>query len=188
MRAFLNLFCSFALMFLATVAVGQKTLISVGGNFVVPATYGIKRVAGSGFGGSLRLETSFGKHTYGMATVEYLKFAEKTSSQQTASFTAVPIQVGIKYYAATKEERVAKGFFISAEVGIMPTTTNFKYESGNPDFTYKESGLSVAPGLGYQLGGVEASLRPQFNLTASGYNVYYLNFRLAYTLLKKNKT
>ncbi|MBD0365768.1 MAG: hypothetical protein ICV53_06645 [Flavisolibacter sp.] len=188
MKTCFTLFCSFALSFVSTIACGQKTLISVGGNVVAPTAFGIKRVAGTGFGGSLRLETSFGKHTYGMATVEYLKFAEKTSFQQTTKFTAVPIQIGIKYYAATKEEKVAKGLFVSGEVGIMPSTTHFTYTSGNKD-KFKESGLSVAPGLGYQLGRVEASFRPQFNLSASGFNVYYLNFRLAYTILKKkNRT
>lgn len=120
-----------------------------------------------------------------MATVEYLKFAEKTAFQETTRFKAIPIQIGIKYYAATKEEKVAKGFFISGEVGIMPSTTHFTYSSGNPDFVFKESGLCIAAGLGYQFGGVEASVRPQFNLSASGFDVYYMNFRIAYAILRK---
>lgn len=184
MSVFSSLCCSLTLLFFSTFAFSQKNLVSLGGNVVLPTASGLKRVAGSGFGGSVRLEASAGKHTYVTATFEYLKFAEKATVQQTATFKATCIQVGIKYFVATKEERVSKGVFISGEVGIMPSTTNFTYTSNNRQFEFKESGLSVAMGLGYQLAGVEASLRPQFNLGASGFNVYYLNVRLAYALLR----
>ena len=183
MKTCFKVLCFFSLMFSSLIAYSQTSFVSVGGNVVIPTDDGIKRIAGTGFGGSLRLETSLGKHINGIVTVEYLKFAEKNSPQNTVKFTAVPIQIGIKYYAS-RVENIPSGLFISGEVGTMPTTTHFTFVSGNPDRKFKESGLSVAPGIGYQLRKVEASFRPQFNLSASGYNVYYMNFRLAYALVK----
>lgn len=184
MKAYLKVLYFLVLMFSSINALSQKTFVSVGGNAVVPKTFGIKMVAGTGIGGSLRLETRFGKRINGIATVEYLKFAEKKSAQSTAKFTAIPVQIGIKYYAIGKEN-TSEGLFISGEAGIMRTTTFYTYTSGNPDFNFKESGLCVAPGVGYQLGRVEASFRPKFNLSASGFNVYYLNYRLAYAFRKR---
>ncbi|MDZ4808341.1 MAG: hypothetical protein SGI96_08715 [Bacteroidota bacterium] len=65
----------------------------------------------------------------------------------------------------------------------MPTTTHFDY-AVNTDRDFKESGLSTALGIGYQLDNIEASTRLQYNLSASGFNVYYYNFRIAYTFIK----
>lgn len=181
------------LMLFSSIVWGQNTLISLGGNYVSPGSNsGIDFYAGSGFGGSLRLETSMGKHTYGMATLEYFQFAEKEYYEfgklvNTSDFTAMPVQIGLRHFIGTQEERLAKGFFISFELGVMPTKTHSTYTNGSPDSEFKESGLSVAPGIGYQAGRVEASIRPQFNLAASGFNVYYLNFRLAYVVFRKFK-
>lgn len=172
----------------------QNTLISLGGNYASPRSNGgIDFYAGSGFGGSLRLETSMGKHTYGMATIEYFQFAEKEHYEfgklvNTSDFSAMPVQIGLRHFIGTPEERLAKGFFISFELGIMATKTHSTYTNGSPESEFKSSGLSVAPGIGYQLGRIEASIRPQFNLADAGFNVYYLNFRLAYVVFRKFKT
>jgi hypothetical protein len=181
------------LMLFSNIVRAQNTLISLGGNYVKPGSNsGIDFYAGSGFGGSARIETSLGKHTYGMATVEYFQFSEKENYEfgnkvNTSNFSAMPLQIGLRHFIGTQEERLANGFFISFELGVMPTKTHFTYTNGSPDFEYKESGLSVAPGIGYQISRVEASIRPQFNLAASGFNVYYLNFRLAYVVFRKFK-
>jgi len=169
----------------------QKTFISVGGELALPSSTGLKMIAGIGFGGSIRLESSWKKHISGMATIGYLSFAKNnpysSAPATTSEFKAIPIQVGIKYYPKEKTE-IAKGFYISAELGVMRTTTHFTY-AANPDFNFKESGLSVAPGLGYLFRNLESSFRLQYNLSASGFNVYYYNFRLAYAFLKrKNKS
>lgn len=181
------------LMLFSSIVWGQNSLISLGGNVVLPGSNsGLKNYAGTGFGGSLRFETSFGKHTYGMATIEYFKFEEKEhyyfgTLENTSRYSAMPIQIGLRHFIGTPEEKLAKGFFLSIELGLMPTKKYDTYTSGAPDSEFKESGLSVAPGIGYQLGRVETSIRPQFNLTASGFNVYYLNFRLAYIVFRKFK-
>lgn len=188
-----KLFFTILLMIFSNIVWAQNTMISLGGNYVKPGlNSGIDFYAGSGFGGSLRLETSLGKHTYGIATIEYFQFAEKEyyafgNLVNTSSFTALPIQIGLRHFIGTQEKRLAKGFFISFELGVMPTKTQSSYTNGSPDSEFKESSLSVAPGIGYQLGRVEASIRPQFNLTASGFNVYYFNFRLAYVVFRKFK-
>ena len=186
MKKHTSALCSFAIVFASLIASGQSTSVSAGGNVVIPQSYGVKRVAGTGFGASLRLESSLGKHINGIATIEYLKFTDKKDAFSTTSFRAIPIQVGIKYYT-TRKAYASKGFFISGELGIMPTTTVFDYTNGLPTFTFKESGLSIAPGIGYQAGRAEVSIRPQFNLTAAGFDVYYLNMRLAYAFIKTQK-
>jgi hypothetical protein len=129
------------------------------------------------------LETPFSKRTYGIATAEYLKFIEKSAFQYVTNFTAVPIQIGIKYYTAKEVEKIANGLFISGEIGIIASTSKYNYTSGNQN-KFKESGISVAPGIGYQFSKIESSIRPQFNLSASGFNVYYLNFRLGYKVFQ----
>lgn len=48
MKTPLNLFYSFILLFTSTISFGQKTLVSLGGNAVIPTASGIKRVAGTG--------------------------------------------------------------------------------------------------------------------------------------------
>lgn len=169
----------------------QKTFVSIGGEIAIPgAGAGLKDMAGIGFGGSLRLESSWGKHTAGMVTIGYLGFASKDdpfsgSPPTTTSVKAILVQVGMKYYLEERKE-TPKGMFISAELGLMPTTIHFDY-AVNEDRDYKESGLSSALGIGYQLGNIESGVRLQYNLTASGFHVYYYNFRIAYAFLKGKK-
>lgn len=65
----------------------------------------------------------------------------------------------------------------------MPGSTVFTYANGNPQYKHKETGLCLAPGIGYMINGIELSLRPQYNLTAAGLDVYYWNVRLAYAIM-----
>ena len=121
-----------------------------------------------------------------MASLGYLGFGETNPYSSEPSTTvkvhAFVIQPGIKYYLLKKQER-PKGFFVSIEFGLMYTKTNIDYEN-HPDYTSKEAGISCAPGIGYQLGKVETGFRLQYNLSETGYNVYYYNFRIAYAFLK----
>jgi hypothetical protein len=169
----------------------QKTFFSIGPELALPgSSYSLSTNAGTGFGGSFRFEAFLTNHISGMATIGYLGFAQKElpysgTPPTTTRVKAVPVQIGMKYYVEGKKE-TSKGLFISAELGLMPTTTHFNY-AVNPDFNFKETGFSGAPGIGYLIGNIEAGFRLQYNFTASGYKVYYYNFRLAYAFLKKKK-
>ena len=185
MRTILMILATFTPSFLYS----QKNFISIGAEFAIPGTSGLDMIAGNGLGGSFRFESSWGNHVSGIVTIGYLSFAKEShymGSTTTASFKAIPIQGGIKYYIMKKKE-IPKGLYISTEVGVMPTSTHFTYTS-NPDHTHKESGYSVAPGVGYLLGKLESSVRLQYNLTDSGFNVYYYNLRIAYAFRKRNKS
>lgn len=179
----------FTMLFvLSATSISQKAFISIGPELAFPGSFGLSRNAGSGFGGSIRVETYWSKHISGIATIGYLSFAQQELTYSgtpptTAKFKAIPIQAGLKYYPMERK-KTPKGFFISTELGFMPTTIHFDYVA-NPDLDFKESGLSCATGIGYQLRNIESGFRLQFNLTASGFDIYYYNFRIAYAFLKK---
>ncbi|MEP6673865.1 MAG: hypothetical protein ABJA78_01875 [Ferruginibacter sp.] len=181
-----RLFYSFTVMFLSLNGYCQKTFVSVGAEVAIPNSLDLKMVAGTGFGGSVRVESFFTSHLSGIATVGYLLFAERSNTFNSSKFKAALVQAGVKFYAVTKEE-TPKGLFITGEMGLMPTSVHFKYVSNNPDFTFRESGFTITPGVGYQIGNIEPSFRLQFNLMAGGFNIYYLNFRLAYAFLNNKK-
>jgi hypothetical protein len=160
----------------------------MGPELALPASYSQSdNDRGTGFGGSFRVESSWGKHVSGMATIGFLKFALAHPYYNSPSFTkqinATIIQVGLKYYTQDRKER-SNGFFISAELGSMPATNHITYTNGLKQ-NIKETGLSVAPGLGYLLKNIEFGFRLQYNLSETGYHVYYYDFKLAYAFLKK---
>ena len=178
----------FSLLLIISVATfSQKTFFSIGPELAFPgSSKSLSDNAGTGIGGSLRVESVFGKRISGTATVGYLGFSEQEltlsgTPPTKTKVSAILIQIGTKYYP----KEALTGFFVSAELGLMPTTTRFDFAT-NPDRTHKENGLSCAPGIGYQMGNIEAGLRLQYNLSASGFNVYYYGFRLAYSFKKKN--
>jgi len=182
--------CLFAAIFSPSIGLSQHPFVSVGGEIAIPNSYGLKMVAGTLMGGSLRIESAFGKHTAGLATIGYL-FSTKqnpfpTEPNTTSTYKALPLQVGIKYYIKEKG-LVQKGFFFSGELGLIFTTTHFTYAT-NPDNKRNETDLSLAPGIGYLLGKLESSFRLQYDLSDSGFKVYYYNLRLAYAFIKNNKT
>ncbi|HTE28273.1 hypothetical protein [Flavitalea sp.] len=182
--------CCLVTIFSPIIGLSQQTFISLGGEIAIPNSYGLNMVAGTLTGGSLRIESSFGKHIAGLATIGYL-FSSKqhpfpSVPTTTSTYKVLPLQVGIKYY--TKEKGVVrKGLFFSGELGLLFTTTNFTFAS-NPDDKRKETDLGFAPGIGYLIGKIEPSFRLQFDLSDSGFNVYYYNFRVAYAFIKNSKS
>jgi hypothetical protein len=177
-------------LFFSTMANGQKAFLSVGPELALPARYDQSHNnMGTGIGGSMRLESSWSKHVSGIITVGYLSFEEASPFSTEPTFTeqlnTIIIQAGIKYYIKEKID-LTKGVFFSSELGSMPTTKEITFTTGTKE-KFKEGGLSLALGTGYQLKNLEASFRLQYNLTARGFHVYYYNFRLAYAFLREKK-
>jgi hypothetical protein len=181
--------CCFIIIFSPETGLSQKAFISVGGEIAIPHSGGLDMIAGTLTGGSLRGESSFGKHIAGLATIGYL-FSSKqhpfsTAPATTSTYKELPFQIGIKYYI--KEiGAVRKGLFFSTELGLLFTTTHFTYES-NPENKIKRTDLGFATGIGYWIGKFEPTFRFQLNLPDSGFDIYYYNFRLAYAFIKNGK-
>lgn len=180
----------FATLFISAMAYSQK-VFSFGPEMALPARYRQSyNNMGTGVGGSIRLESPWSKHVSGMVTAGYLIFGEKhpypTDPAYTEQLNILIIQAGIKYYIEAKTD-MAKGIFLSTEIGAMPSTNNISFTNGSKE-KFKEGGLSIALGTGYQLKNLDASFRLQYNLTVRGLHVYYYNFRLAYAIpwQKKN--
>ncbi len=177
-------------LFLPLFGFSQKILLSIGPEVAIPGSSSkFNNNRGTGFGGSLRIESSWTKHISGIATVEYISFGKKSPAPSAPTYTnqvnVIPIQVGIKYYVREKDLS-PNGVFFSAEAGVMPTSNHITYTNGSKQ-NLKETGFSTALGLGYQYKKLESSCRLQYNLTASGLNVYYYNFRIAYAFLSSKK-
>ena len=175
--------CVLSFCICSTICVAQKTFLSLGPELAFPGTTeSMKMNAGTGFGGFLRLESVFGNHISGMATVSLLFFGEKQQTyiteQTTTKVTMVPLEIGLKYYFP-RIEQTPKGIFLSLETGLMPVKTHFNYQN-TPDNDFRETGWAAAFGAGYQFWKLESSFRFQYNLTAGGYHVYYYNIRIAY--------
>jgi hypothetical protein len=168
----------------------QNPFVSIGPELAIPgSSSGLEMNAGTGYGGSVRVESSWSNHLSGMLSLGYLVFGDATPYSTELTRTkvkAIVVQAGLKYYISKKIDD-PKGFFISTELGLMSTNTRFTYEV-YPPRNFKESGLSAAPGIGYLFRKMEAGFRLQYNLSASGFDVYYYNFRLAYAIRKKAAT
>lgn len=182
--------CCFAALFFPLMGLSQKNFFSLGAEIGIPKSEGLKMVAGTLTGASLRIESSFGSNSSGLATIGYLFSSEQhpfptTTPATTSNYKVIPVQVGVKYYTVEKEA-VRKGFFISGELGLFFTTRRFS-NPANPDFKHKEADLVITPGIGYLFGKAEPSFRLHYNLPDSGFKVYYFDFRLAYTFRKSEK-
>lgn len=176
-----------AMLLLPAIVFGQKTFVSIGADLALPAHYEQSyNNRGTGFGGVFRVESSFGPHVAGIASIGYLSFAKADpfSDGESHQLSALPVQFGVKYYIR-KKNMTPEGFFFSGELGIMPTTEHITYTNSEENF--KETDWIVAPGVGYLLKNFELSFRLQYDLTKVGYHVYYYNFRIAYAFLKRGK-
>ena len=165
MKNLLILICSLAALFFPSIVFGQKTFVSIGPELALPDSYKqSNNNRGTGFGGSFRLESSWSKHVSGMATIGYLSFAKKSPFPSSPTYTnqvnAILIQVGIKYYVLEKNKN-PNGFFLSGEIGIMPTSNHITYTNGSKQ-NFKEAGLSSALGVGYQYKKLETTF--DFNI------------------------
>jgi hypothetical protein len=92
--------------------------------------------------------------------------------------------LGTKYYVKEKGQ-VPKGLFFSGELSLLATTSYATF-AANPPVKRKHTDFGMAPGIGYLLGPLEASIRIQYNLPDAGFNIYYYNFRLAYAFIKRS--
>ena len=168
----------------------QRTFVSIGADLGLPASYEQSyKNRGTGFGGSFRVESFWGRHMSGMATVGFLSFAKASPFSSTPTYTnqvnVIPIQLGLKYYIKP-QNGIPKGFFISAELGVMPTTTHITFTNDTKNKS-KLLDFIGAPGIGYQAANLEFGFRLQYDFSETGYHVYYYNFRIAYVFLKKKK-
>jgi hypothetical protein len=174
--------CLLVVAFVPAIGFSQKSFISVGAEIGLPNSTGLDMVSGTLAGGSLRFESSFGKRTAGIVTIGYLVSSKQVPYSYlpttTSTYKVLPFLLGIKYYTKEKET-ASKGFFISGELGLLFTSTHFTYAS-NADYKRNETDLGLAFGIGYLLGKLEPSFRLQQDLSDSGFNVYYYNFRVAY--------
>lgn len=171
------------LLIVSVVCLSQKFLLSIGGELALPGSSSILNMnAGTGFGGTFRIECAPFRHFSYEATVNYLTFSiahpYSTAPETTTKVKAIPIQFGFKYYTNEIKE-MPKHLFISLEAGIMPTITHFTYVA-NPDYNFKERGFSCAPGIGYLFGKIETDFGIQYNLAVSAFKAYYYNFSIAY--------
>ena len=174
--------CLILLLFSAD-GLSQNTFISLGPELALPAKYFQSyNNRGTALGGSFRVEPLLSYHVSFIATLGYISFAKTSPFSTSPTFTtkaaAIPIELGIKYYPI-KNTGKPKGFFISAEMGLIPTNTHVTFENGS-GHNHREIGFSLAPGLGYLLKHVEGGFRLRYNLTVNGFNVYYYDFRIAY--------
>ena len=190
MKYILILACISAILLFSVIASGQKTFVSIGPDLALTgSSKQSNNNRGTGIGGSIRLESSWSKHISGIATVGYLSFAKRSpypfSPTYTNQVNVIPIQIGIKYYTQEKNLK-PHGVFFSGEIGIMPTSTNITF-TNETKTNRKENGFSTAFGAGYQYRRLESSFRLQYNLSDSGFDVYYYNFRIAYSLFKGKK-
>lgn len=171
----------------ASICSAQYTFLSLGGEVGFPGnglSYDSEKMVGTGFGISGRYEGSWGNHFSGIATLGYVWFNPRDSDilPMTTKLTVIPIQIGVKYYPFKKN---LFGLFISTELGIMVAMRESIYPNQdlNRKRTFKDA--SIAPGIGYLYKNLETGLRLQYNLSDAGFNVYYYNFRIAYSILKK---
>lgn len=184
------LICIFLVSLLPVMVVGQNNSLSIGAEVARPGSYSQSyNNRGIGYGGSLRFESSWDKHVSGMATASFLSFAKRSPDSFYPTYThqvnAILIQLGVKYYILEKKKSL-QGLFLSGELGSMPTSTRIVFTDGSKK-NRKENGLSLALGVGYQYKKLESSFRLQYNLSDRGFNVYYYNFRFAYSFLKSKK-
>src|SRR5688572_27264476 len=97
----------------------QNSFFSAGAEIGLPNADGLKMVAGTLTGGSLRGEATTGKHTALFATIGYLASSTQnpysSTPATTSKYSAVPFHVGFKYYIKEKGA-MQKGFFFSGEL------------------------------------------------------------------------
>jgi hypothetical protein len=173
----------FALFIAVSVTNAQKINLSVGGELAMPmGTFG--DAAGIGFGGTVRGEYPINDQIVGIADVGYLMWGGETIDlgglgEITTDYSAIPIQVGAKYY-------FDKGFYGLAQVGLHMFTFDATSKItflGTPtesSSSVSESKFGVGVGAGYELplGGGALDINVKYQLVSD--ELSYLGARVAY--------
>jgi hypothetical protein len=177
------------LIFLPTIAHGQRSFASLGVDVGVPNNQ-LKSSTKTGFGFSLRYEHPLNKKLAVMGTLGNLWFGKKSYTQKTTPPTTLTskvnmllMQAGMKYYlSSTSKDQ--KGLYVFGELGvhIVNIFVTFNRNQGSA----QEGNFSYAPGVGYRVRNLELSYRQQF-LTSHGSSVNYSGFKLAYVLKAKEE-
>ncbi|PKL88867.1 MAG: hypothetical protein CVV23_07975 [Ignavibacteriae bacterium HGW-Ignavibacteriae-2] len=103
-------------------------------------------IAGTGIGASLRGEYPINEKIVGIAEIGYLTWGEKETFGITSSYSAIPIQVGAKYY-------FNNGFYGIAEAGMHLFTVNLKIDwdgFGTVEEDESTSDFGFGFGAGYE--------------------------------------
>ena len=188
MKSILVIMVCCTLFYPSLSAHAQKAVLSLGPEVAFPGKTAGTQTKKTGAGGSFRFESLSGKHLSFVFTAGYISFGESKPYSYTTTVykvNAIPVQLGIKYYTQAQKE-IPDGFFLSAEAGYIITGGHINYPNG---LTQKpgESGFGIAIGPGYFHKHLDLGMRAQFNLTNSGFRVYYYNVRVAYALYTKKK-
>lgn len=170
-------------LFIAVTVNAQNINLSIGGELALPmGTFG--DAAGIGFGGTVRGEYPLSDNLVGIADVGYLMWGGETIDlgglgEITTDYSAIPIQVGAKYY-------FDKSFYGLAQVGLHMFT--FDAESkisiyGTPTTSSSSTGESkfgAGVGAGYELplGGGALDINVKYQLVSD--ELSYLGARVAY--------
>lgn len=177
-----SLIVIFALLFAVTVN-AQNINLSVGGELAMPmGAFG--DAAGIGFGGTVRGEYPINDQLVGIADVGYLMWGGETIDlgsfgKITTDYSAIPIQVGAKYY-------FDKGFYALAQVGLHMFTFDatskitFFGSTTESSTSTSESKFGAGVGAGYELplGGGALDINVKYQLVSD--DLSYLGARVAY--------
>lgn len=171
----------FVLLFALTVN-AQNINLSVGGELAMPmGTF--SDAAGIGFGGTVRGEYPINDQLVGIADVGYLMWGGETIDlgigEITTDYSAIPIQVGAKYY-------FDKGFYALAQVGLHMFTFDATSKitifgsTTESSFSTSESKFGAGFGAGYELplGGGALDINVKYQLVSD--DLSYLGARVAY--------
>lgn len=173
----------FALAFLAMTmpAFAQIKGIGVSGGLSLP-TGGFGNVAGTGFGGSVRMFYEYEdlENILLTGTVGYYRFANKDFQflgQTTVGYkwTLIPLMSGARYYLGEPDAR--QRVFVGGEIGfhIYSVSVNSGGTSFNLGTYGNSTEFAIQPTVGFQLGGIEVSaLYSIADLNYFGANVMYV--------------
>jgi hypothetical protein len=181
----------------ATIANAQGMRFSAGIEGAFPmGTFGDG--AGTGIGGSLRIELPIGDKLGFTGTAGYISFAGKDISVAGQTVTSdalgmIPVQLGLKYYFSEQQA----GFYGHVMLGVhMFSTDEVDFDPNTGSSTTKSTmntKFSYAPEVGYHLANLDFGLRYQlfsgtetevdettYEVTEKSTSFGYLGVRIAY--------
>jgi hypothetical protein len=161
---------------------GQAKMSYGGGAGIALPMGSVGDVYGMGFGAFAQGQYGLTPEILGTAQVGYTMFGEKEwLPSYKSSMSAVTILVGAKYNLS---KQVVPGFYGSLQIGlymasIKSTFPSYNYYTGQAiteEITTSGSEFVFAPGVGYQMGNLDFSVRYVINSAVGnlGVNVAYL--------------